>query len=127
MKKWSWYLVVAVIAVVVFFMAGPALQPDCPGSYVWCPGVGCVSGPDKCVPGNKGGASAVFSKEGFEIMKPKPWNAGWAEAIPPAFRAWPGSGVKSLPPDYGKETFVNKRCPDGTRTDGPCLMEFPGM
>lgn len=23
-----------------------------------------------------------------------------------------------------KEGFVSKKCPDGTRSDGPCLMEF---
>jgi hypothetical protein len=31
----------------------------------------------------------------------------------------------------GKETFVpappTKVCPDGTRSSGPCLMEFPGL
>jgi len=26
-----------------------------------------------------------------------------------------------------KEGFVSKSCPDGTRSDGPCLMEFPGF
>jgi hypothetical protein len=26
-----------------------------------------------------------------------------------------------------KENFVSKKCPDGTRSDGPCLMEFPGF
>ena len=125
--RWTWYIVVAVLAVAVFFMAGASKQADCPGSQVWCPGVGCVSGSDKCFAGSKGGPTAVFSKEGFEIMKPKPWNADWAKAIEPAFESWPGAGKKSTPPDYGKETFVNKRCPDGSRTDGPCLMEFPGF
>ena len=127
LPNWTWYIVVAVIAVAVFFMAGASQQADCPGSQVFCPGVGCVSGPDKCFAGSKGGASAVFSKEGFEVMKPKPWNADWAAAILPAFKSWPGVGKKSTPPDYGKEKFVNKRCPDGSRTDGPCLMEFPGF
>ena len=128
LPKWTWYVVVAVIAVVVFFMAGASSkQADCPGSQVFCPGVGCVSGSDKCFVGSKGGPSAVFSKEGFEVMKPKPWNADWASAIKPAFESWPGTGKKSTPPDYGKETFVNKRCPDGSRTDGPCLMEFPRL
>jgi hypothetical protein len=86
-----------------------------------------VSGSDKCFAGAKGGPSAVFSKEGFEVMKPKPWNADWAKAIQPAFESWPGVGKKSMPPDYGKETFVNRKCPDGSRTDGPCLMDFPGF
>ena len=123
--KWTWYIVFAILAAAVFFMSGASSQQaECPGSQVWCPGVGCVSGPDKCSPGSKGGASVTFSKEGFEVMKPKPWNTDWA---PAAFKSWPGSGKKSTPPDYGKETFVNKRCPDGSRTDGPCLMEFPGF
>ena len=26
-----------------------------------------------------------------------------------------------------KEGFVSKKCPDGTRSDGPCLMEFPSF
>lgn len=125
--KWSWYIVVAVVAVAVFFMSNVPMVTGCPGSQVMCPGVGCVSGQDKCTPGSQGGASATFSKEGFEVMKPKPWNADWAAAIQPAFKSWPGDGVKSTPSDYGKETFVNKRCPDGTRTDGPCLMEFPEL
>ena len=126
--RWAWYVVVAVVAVVVFFMAGSAAkQADCPGSQVWCPGVGCVSGSDKCFAGSKGGPSAVFSKEGFEVMKPKPWNADWAKVLDPSFHAWPGAGKKSMPPDYGKEKFVNRKCPDGSRTDGPCLMEFPGF
>ncbi len=25
----------------------------------------------------------------------------------------------------GREGMVNKKCPDGTRSDGPCLLEFP--
>lgn len=124
LPKWSWYIVAAGLAVVVFFIAGSQPTMSCPGSYVWCPGVGCVSGMDKCVAGAKGGPSAVFSKEGFEVMKPKPWNADWAKSIPPAFLSWPGAGAKSVPPDYGKEHFVSKKCPDGTRSDGPCLMEF---
>jgi hypothetical protein len=123
--RWTWYVVVAVVAVAVFFMAGAAKQADCPGSYVWCPGVGCVSGSDKCVPGNKGGPSAVFSKEGFEVMKPKPWNVDWAKFTDPAFHFWPGAGKASIPAEYGKEKFVNRKCADGTRTDGPCLMDFP--
>jgi hypothetical protein len=26
-----------------------------------------------------------------------------------------------------KEGFVSKSCPDGTRSDGPCLLEFPSF
>ena len=122
--RWTWYVVAAVVAVAVFFMSAGGADASCPGSQVYCPGVGCVSGPDKCIPGNKGGPSAVFSREGFDIMKPKPWNADWAAFIPPAFRSWPGVGAPSTPPDYGKEGFVSKTCPGKYRSDGPCLMEF---
>ena len=43
------------------------------------------------------------------------------------FTEWPGVGVRAQPPFYrpAKESFVNKKCPDGTRSDGPCLLEFP--
>lgn len=127
--RWTWYVVVAVLAVIVFFGSGATpFGAQCPGSLVMCPGVGCVSGPDKCMPGNKGGPSATFSTvEGFEVMKPKPWNVDWAKFTDPAFHSWPGTGKKSVPPEYGKEHFVNKKCPDGTRSDGPCLLEFPGF
>jgi hypothetical protein len=77
-------LLILAIAVVVYILPSGAVQSGCPGSQIYCPGVGCLSGQDKCFPGSKGGASKVFSKE----------------------------------------TFVNKTCPDGTRSDGPCLMEF---
>ena len=87
---WAIALVVAVLVVVVFFSnGGVADMGQCPGSQVYCPGVGCVSGMDKCVPGNAGGPSRVFSKETFQGQ------------------------CKSMKP-----------CPGGTRTDGPCLMEF---
>lgn len=45
------------------------------------------------------------------------------------FTEWPGAGVRAQPPFYRstKESFVNKTCPDGTRTDGPCLLEFPSV
>ncbi len=83
-------LLVGALAIAVLFLrnGGAEALASCPGSLVYCPGVGCVSGMDKCVSGSTGGPNAVFSKE----------------------------------------TFVNpctpmKTCPDGTRTDGPCLME----
>jgi hypothetical protein len=97
LKKLPWWvgIVLAGIVVVVLFgmKGGGAVQPltGCPSNQYYCPGVGCLSGPDKCVSGNTGGASAVFSKEGFT------------------------SQCSSM-----------KNCRGGTRTDGPCLMEFPG-
>lgn len=44
-----------------------------------------------------------------------------------SFTQWPGAGVRAQPPIYAvaKENFVSKTCPDGTRSDGPCLLEFP--
>ena len=86
---WAW-IVVSVIALflVVNYIVAPVTGTQlCPGSQVYCPGVGCVSGQDKCFTGSLGGAAAIFSRE----------------------------------------TFVNKTCPDGTRTDGPCLLEFPSV
>jgi len=109
-----WLVAVGVVAVVVVAMMtlSPAMpMMGCPANQVYCPGVGCLSGKDKCVPGAKGGPSAVFSKEGF--------------------KSWPGPGFTSTPPEYGdKEHFtasppgVKGKCPGGTRTDGPCLMKF---
>ncbi len=79
--------VLAAIAVVVIRSVSGGAVGICPRSMYHCPGVGCVSGKDKCFPGSTGGASTTFSKE----------------------------------------PFVSKKCPDGTRSDGPCLMEFPGL
>lgn len=104
--NWMW-IGVPLILLVVFIYVSPSMSINtCPGSQVYCPGVGCVSGQDKCFPGSRGGASSVFSKE--------------------TFTQWPGVGVTATPPiyDVAKENFVNKKCPDGTRSDGPCLMEF---
>ena len=118
MKKTSrmgWMIVGAVAALVVLVMmsrSGGGGVMGCPGNQYYCPGVGCLSGRDKCVAGAKGGPSAVFSKE--------------------AFKSWPGVGFTSTPPDYGEvEHFVasppgvKDKCRGGTRTDGPCLMDFP--
>lgn len=82
MKVKLWMLVLVAVAIVYIAFYSP--MQACAVGLVYCPGVGCVSGPDKCFPGARGGPSAIFSREGF----------------------------------------VNKQCPDGTRTDGPCLMEF---
>ena len=135
--KWAWYVVaiVALLAVVSHVGGVSPLQP-CPGSLVYCPGVGCVSGPDKCFAGNVGGPSKVFSKETFDIPKPKPWDAEWAPTDPHMYKEWPGPGVdrreqftnKGSVPDttplFGPSR-TQKKCPDGTRTLDTCLMEFP--
>lgn len=79
------YLILAVVVLGGVMSPMVSSGMGCPGSQIYCPGVGCVSGQDKCFPGAVGGPSKVFSSV---------------------------------------ETFVNKQCPDGTRSDGPCLMEF---
>jgi len=58
---WGIYLLVAIV--VLFFFVSSPMSPmnQCPETQYYCAGVGCVSGPDKCVPGNKGGPSKVFS------------------------------------------------------------------
>jgi hypothetical protein len=79
-KKYPLWLgvLIGVVTLVALFLSkgGAKAIADCPGSLVYCPGVGCVSGEDKCVPGSTGGASAVFSKETFvspcKSMKPCP-------------------------------------------------------
>ena len=99
-------LVILALIVYVILPGNPMGNAICPGSQYYCPGVGCVSGKDKCFTGSMGGPSKVFSKETF-------------------FGGWPGIGTGSTPPLYGtKEAFVSKKCPDNTRSDGPCLMEF---
>jgi hypothetical protein len=85
--KWAWYVLALVALIAVTSVVSGPVGAGCPGSQIYCPGVGCVSGPDKCFAGNKGGPSAIFSKE----------------------------------------TFVSKSCPGGTRSDGPCLMDFPDL
>ena len=125
--KWTWYAVAVVVLVAVMSLVSSPATMGCPGTYVYCPGVGCVSGPDKCFAGNIGGPSAVFSKEGFEVMKPKAWDVDWANFAAHEFHFWPGKGKTSIPPEYGREKFVSKTCPGGYRSDGPCLMDFPDM
>lgn len=82
LPRWAWMPIAffAVFVVVNWFVRPVLGAQTCPGSQVYCPGVGCVSGQDKCFPHALGGAAAIFSKETFSS------------------------------------------CPDGTRTDGPCLM-----
>jgi hypothetical protein len=106
LPRWAWMpLAIIILFFIVNYIVSPVVgAKTCPGSYVYCPGVGCVSGQDKCFAGSLGGASKVFSKE--------------------TFTSWPGAGVRAEPPVYevAKETFAMKSCPDGTRSDGPCLM-----
>jgi len=109
--QWVWIAAAGLVLLGVVSSLGGIGGSRCPGSQVYCPGVGCLSGKDKCIAGAKGGPSVVFSQEPFEN--------------------WPGVGVASKPPNYGavQEGFEmpppsRKECPGGTRTDGPCLMQF---
>jgi hypothetical protein len=107
LPRWAWMpLAFFVIFFIVNYFVRPVMgAKTCPGSQVFCPGVGCVSGQDKCFPNALGGAAKIFSKE--------------------TFTSWPGAGVRATPPVYevAKETFAMKTCPDGTRSDGPCLLQ----
>lgn len=99
--KWAPIALVAVVVVgILMTQARDGGMGMCPPSQTYCPGVGCLSGPDKCTPGAKGGASAVFSKEGFEASSFPQWKI-----------------VKPAPVEI-------KRCPGNYRSDGPCLMQF---
>lgn len=111
--------VLALLALYVVFRSMGAVGGQCPGSQVYCPGVGCVSGMDKCIPGSRGGPSAVFSKESFanKVDAPK------YELIHREFQ------YAELPkPPQMKVGFTPKdkfiKCPDNTFGDGQCLMDF---
>ncbi len=68
LPRWAWMpLAVIVLFFVVNYLVSPLVGVrKCPGSQVYCPGVGCVSGQDKCFAGSIGGASTVFSRETFK-------------------------------------------------------------
>jgi hypothetical protein len=141
------YFVVAVALVVAFGGWGMrAVAPTCKGSYVYCPGVGCVSGVDKCFPYNQGGASSVFSKETFigaffdgipaSVPETQHTALKYTATTRPPLTPINEYSLMKKPYEHkeqpqpkqswfkARETFVSKKCPDGTRTDGPCLMEF---
>jgi hypothetical protein len=58
---WAWVSILLVVALYTGFVSVSGISQTCPDALYNCPGVGCVSGPDKCIPGNKGGPSKVFS------------------------------------------------------------------
>lgn len=116
------YMVGAVIAVAILYVAFRSMGvvgETCPGSQVYCPGVGCVSGMDKCIPGSRGGANAVFSKEPFV-----------SNSNPPKYEMIlrPFQFAELPKPPQMKVNFTPKdkfiKCPDNTFGDGQCLMEF---
>jgi hypothetical protein len=102
--KWAYIALAAVVLLaLVTKMGGASAVGGCLDTQTYCPGVGCLSGADKCTPGASGGPSIVFSKEGFEASSFPQWNT----AKPPPTEI--------------------KRCPGNYHSDGPCLMEFPGL
>ncbi len=70
---WMPLAVIVIFFIVNYFVSPVVGAKTCPGSQVYCPGVGCVSGQDKCFAGSLGGASKIFSKETF-AMKSCPDN-----------------------------------------------------
>ena len=98
--KWFWIALAVLIAFGYISFQLPGVQ--CPGSMVHCPGVGCVSGPDKCVAGAKGGPSAIFSTTWEKFTNGKD--------------LFPDVPVLNVGPDA-----ITKACWDGTRAkDGRC-------
>ena len=115
---WGWAaLIIALLVVVsaVSVSAGPSGMM-CPGSQIYCPGVGCVSGPDKCFPGSKGGASAVFSHEGFQNRVAEFPEPGVDVAV-----------RRDSCPAQSAPARQMRACPGGYHSDGPCLMDFPSF
>ena len=73
LPRWAW---MPVVVIALFFLLNYVVSPvlgakTCPGSQVYCPGVGCVSGQDKCFPHALGGAGKIFSKETFKTCPDK--------------------------------------------------------
>jgi hypothetical protein len=58
-------LALVLLVVLARMTTQSAVLTGCLDSQVYCPGVGCISGTDKCIPGSVGGPSRVFSKETF--------------------------------------------------------------
>lgn len=112
---WGWSVLLLAVLVVVFAVSNVAGSGGimCPGSQMYCPGVGCVSGPDKCFPGSKGGASAVFSHEGFQNQVAEFPEPGVDVAVRPT----------ACPAKTGPDRQM-RQCPGGYRSDGACLMDF---
>lgn len=109
---------VGVLAVVWFVQPVGKVANGCAASQFYCPGVGCLSGPDKCKAGNAGGPARVFSSvEHFDVLRP----AGVKEApLTEPFEASSFGTFPAIIPPSGQR----KSCPGGTRSDGACLMEF---
>jgi hypothetical protein len=105
----TWILLGLLILLLAGYVSfqGPGVQ--CSGSMIYCPGVGCVSGPDKCSAGAAGGPSTVFSKT---------WEREQFVNGKEIYPGIPKFGVPDAP--------VLSTCSNGTRArDGRC-PEFWG-
>lgn len=111
--------VLAVVALYVAFRSFGVVGSQCPGSQVYCPGVGCVSGMDKCIPGSRGGPNAVFSKEPFVTNSNPPKYEMMIRPFHFDEMPKPPQMKVSCTP---KDKFI--KCPDNTFGDGQCLMDF---
>jgi hypothetical protein len=90
----------------------------CAANQFYCPGVGCLSGPDKCKAGNAGGPARVFSSvEHFEVLRPSDLKDT------PVTEPFEVSSFGTFP-TVSPPSIQRKSCPGGTRSDGACLMEF---
>lgn len=111
-------VLLAVLAVVWFVQPVARVTNGCAANQFYCPGVGCLSGPDKCKAGNAGGPSRVFSSvEHFEVLRP----ADLKES--PVTEPFEASSFGTFPA-VSAPSIQRKSCPGGTRSDGACLMEF---
>jgi hypothetical protein len=108
----------AVLAGVWFVQPVARVANGCAGNQYYCPGVGCLSGPDKCKAGNAGGPARVFSSvEHFEVLRA----SGVKES--PVTEPFEASTFGTFP-RVSPPNLERKSCPGGTRSDGACLMEF---
>lgn len=109
---------VGLLAIVWFVQPVGKATNGCAASQFYCPGVGCLSGPDKCKAGNGGGPARVFSSvEHFEVFRPADLKE--SPATEPFESSSFGTFETVIPPSGAR-----KSCPGGTRSDGACLMEF---
>lgn len=103
----KWILLGLLILLIGGYVSVQVPGVQCTGTKVYCPGVGCVSGPDKCVSGSTGGPSATFSTTWEKFTNGKDMYPG-----PPKFEVGP--------------TPVVSNCPDGTRAHEGRCSEFLG-
>lgn len=109
---------VGLLAVVWFVQPVGKAANGCAANQFYCPGVGCLSGADKCKAGNAGGPARVFSSvEHFEVLRPTDLKES---PVTEPFEASSFGTFPKVSPPSGER----RSCAGGTRSDGACLMEF---